>query len=209
VVATGSPGAISDFESVIFTTPLNALTQDGRSGFWLFYPSAGPTGEVTTDPADASNSVVRFAWPGSTVAWAGVALQFLADGDETYDASAYAGVRFKIKGYVDSVAQPQTVTFSVISAETQTAALGGCLPAGQEIDNFDKTITLGSSSSPETSFQQFDLLWGDLDLPNWSTPAGYPLPTQPAVDKLMLIEWGVDQDATDVEIYLDDVELIE
>jgi len=209
VAATGSPGFMYDFESVSFDAAQDPGSQDGRSGGWYFYPTAGATGEVAVDPADAGNSVALFSAMPTTPAWAGISVQFLDETGAAYDASAYAGVRFRVKGHVDSTAEPGIVTFNVVSTATQSAEFGGCLPTGQELDKFHKEIDLGSSTSPTTDFVDYELTWDQLDAPAWSTPDNYPLPDQIAVDRLLLLDWGIHQDATDFAIYLDDVELIE
>jgi hypothetical protein len=131
-------------------------------------------------------------------AWAGVTLAFLGGNGAgaCYDASAYKGIRFKIRGNITASDFPGTVFVSLITAETQTQKYGGDLKG--EGGHFNKQIMI------TPAWQTVSLTWADFGKPTWGDTATL---TQIALGKMQAIDWGVSNMATSFDFDLDDIEL--
>jgi len=131
-------------------------------------------------------------------AWAGVTLAFLGGNGAgaCYDASAYKGIRFKIRGNIAASDFPGTVFVSLITAETQTQKYGGDLKG--EGGHFNKQIKVTAD------WQTISIAWTDLMKPTWGDTATL---TQLALGKMQAIDWGVSNMATTFDFDLDDIEL--
>ena len=145
---------------------------------------------------EGANTVLRYA--GSGLGWSGVTLAFLGgDGAGTcYDATAYQGVRFRMKGTSTSSAELNgKLRLSLVTAETQTKVYGGDLDGegGHFYVDFSLAADWGS----------FEVRFDQLNPPNWGDTLSL---TTFAVSKLQSLDFGVDENA-DFEIFLDDIEL--
>ena len=114
-----------------------------------------------------------------------------------YDASAYTGLRFRIRGNVTSSDELNgKVIVSLVTAETQTTALGGDLDGMGGHFNLQVDIT--------DSWQTVDIPWANFNTPTWGDSLSL---TSLALAKLQAIDWGVSNQASTFEIFLDDIEL--
>ncbi len=196
VVGSGSPGQMDDLERPAeeFQVLPNPSQADGRTGSWSWYPQQADVAMVN----EGGNTVLRYAG-NNLAAWTGVTLAFLGgNGAGTcYDASAYQGIRFKIRGSVQSPdTLNNTVILSVVTAETQSRVFGGDLDG--EGGHFNRLITL----TPE--FQTVSITWAELNMPTWGATSTL---TSVAQDKLQALDWGISNMATSFEVFIDDVEL--
>jgi hypothetical protein len=111
---------IQSFES----RELGVLPFDDRTG--VFYPFQGSDleFECTGDPQNCVALCIRGELDGGGYPIAGIGFNFRSDGamSETYDASAYAGVRFKIKASAPSNA---AIRVDVPTVDTQPPTFGG------------------------------------------------------------------------------------
>jgi hypothetical protein len=196
VVGEGSPGLMDDLERPPeeFQQLPNPAQGDGRTGSWSWYPQ-----DVTVEQVmEGDNTVLRYA--GDDVgAWTGVTLAFLGgNGAGTcYDASAYTGIRFQLKGTVSSPDELNgKVILSLVTAETQTKTYGGDLDG--EGGHFHKQVDVPAD------WQTIEIPWTDFDTPTWGDTLSL---TDLAVGKLQAVDWGVTNQATTFEIFLDDIEL--
>ncbi len=196
VVGTGAPGMMDDLERPPeqFQVLPNPSQGDGRDGTWSWYPQ-----NVSVELfADGANNVIRYA--GSNLgAWTGVTLAFLGGNGAgaCYDGSAYQGLRFKIKGSVNTSDELNgKAIVSLVTAETQTRVYGGDLNG--EGGHFNKQIDV------TTSWQTLELRWADFDKPTWGATTAL---SAVAVTKLQAIDWGISDKATTFELFIDDVEL--
>lgn len=172
----------------------NPSAADGRTGNWSWYPQ-NATVEIAKE---ATNSVLHFA--GKNLArYAGATLGFMGGNGAgaCYDASAYKGVRFKIKGRNTALEFDGKVIVSLVTAETQSRRYGGDHKG--DGGHFFKAVPLTSD------WQTVSLLWSDFTAPAFGTP---PLPTAPAITKVQCLDFGMTPTSTDFEIFLDDLELI-
>jgi len=201
VVGTGKDGHMDTLErekDLLQTLP-NPQQADGRTGSWSNYP-----GNALIDlKADgALNNVLNFKG-GRLNAWAGVTLAFLGgNGAGTcYDASAYKGVKFRIRGNVTTTDTfNNTVFVSFVTAETQSRRYGGDYLDADMMGtgHFNKQIKI----TPE--WQTIMIPWTDLAKPTWGPSAQFP---GVALGKMQAIDWGVSDKATTFDFDLDDIEL--
>jgi hypothetical protein len=173
----------------------NPQQRDGRTGSWSWYPG----GAVGVIAMDGANRVLK--WSGGNLgAWAGVTLAFLGGNGagSCYDASAYQGIRFKIKGSVmaNDIMLDGKVVVSLVTAETQTQKYGGDLKG--EGGHFNKIVPVTST------WTTVSIPWAELGKPTWGATAALPAL---AVGKLQAIDWGISNMTTAFDIYLDDIEL--
>ncbi len=204
VVGSGSPGLMDDLERAPedFWCLPNPAQGDGRTGTWTWFPY--PDGSEAELVDDGGDGVVR--WTGVDLGtWANIALALLGvDGAGTcYDARAYRGIRFDIKGSVvvpppDPDELADKVMLSVVSAQTRGRLWGGDLDG--EGEHFHKQLSV------TTSWQTVELVWDELDAPTWGDTVGLDAV---ADDELQAIDWSVSEQATSFEVYLDDIALIE
>ncbi|MCA9640543.1 MAG: polysaccharide deacetylase family protein [Myxococcales bacterium] len=196
VIGSGSPGNMDDLErdSTEFQVLPNPSQGDGRDGTWSWYPQNVDVQLY----ADGTNHVLRYA--GSNLgAWTGVTLAFLGGNGAgaCYDGSAYQGLRFKIKGSVNTSDELNgKAIVSLVTAETQTRVYGGDLNG--EGGHFNKQIAVTSA------WQTVEIRWSDFDKPTWGPTTAL---SAVAVKKLQAIDWGISDKATAFELFIDDVEL--
>ena len=211
VVAAGSPGMVANFENG--ETCATPLMGDGRVGSWSVYgPFGTPQCTVLQDPTDSGNSVIQLldvVTPPTADNWTGISVAFIDDDGSTYDASEYLGVAFRIRGHVASNEDAGIVTFSVVTAETQADDWGGCLPPDVSMGHFHTKIVVGENSAAASDWIDVSVTWSNLLGPLWAEPPSTTIPSTVAVTKLLGLEWSVDQFVSDVDVYIDDVELIE
>jgi len=195
-VGTGSPGTMDDLERDALELQIlpNPSQADNRDGSWSWYPQAA-TVEIVDD---GGNNVLNYRGQ-SLNAWTGTTLAFLGgNGAGTcYDASAYSGIRFRIKGNVTATDNlTGQVIVSMITAETQSQLYGGDLDGSGGHFNTIVPVT--------NSWQTHQFTWAQLNSPTWGDTLGL---TSLAVAELQAIDWGVTNAATSFDIYLDDIEL--
>jgi hypothetical protein len=220
VVGTGTPGNMDNLE---FSDPSefqalpNARQADGRDGSWAWYPE-NVSVTVEVDPASATNHALHFVAAGSTLPVsdaatgeresAGVTLAFLGGNGAgaCYDASAYQGVRFKIKGTATADNQGwgmgNKVTLAFVTAATQTSTYGGDSPA--EVGHYNYLVDLSTAA---TTWQTVEVRFddGNIRLP-WNCGANMQACAALAVNKLQALDWGL-QTGQDLNIWIDDIEL--
>jgi hypothetical protein len=195
VTGTGSPGKMDDLQRPVeeFQVLPNPSQGDGRDGSWSWYPQTAKV-EVASE---GSNQYVRYTGTALN-AWSGVTLAFLNSNGagSCYDASAYQGIRFKIKGTVNDSMLANKVILSVVTAEAQTRVYGGDLNG--EGGHFNKQISLTSS------WQTVSITWAELQKPTWGATMSLPAVAQ---KKLQALDFGVSNTASSFDISLDDLEL--
>lgn len=196
VVGSGSPGLMDDLERPPEELQIlpNPAQGDGRDGSWSWYPQNVEVGIVD----DGGNGVLRYAGDALD-AWSGLTLAFLGgNGAGTcYDASAYTGLRFRIRGNVSTPDELNgKVILSMVTAETQTQVFGGDLDGMG--GHFNLQIDVPADwTTVEVPFSMFNVpVWGDTTGLNAL-----------ALGKLQAIDWGVANTASTFEIWVDDIEL--
>ena len=178
-----------------FQAALDLSAQADPQATWTWYPEVA-TGERVQEPG---NVAVRFA--GRSLAqWAGLTLGFVdAHGDTScFDARVHRGVRFRVRGSVRSADEfDGKILFALISAETRLRTYGGDLkePGG----HFHRILSL----TPE--WQQVEIRWDGFSPPVWGGSLSLK---QPAVGKLLALEWILSDQASSFEIFVDDVEFV-
>jgi hypothetical protein len=198
VKGVGHPGRMDDLERP--TTELQLLPNpsegDGRNGSWSWYP---PNASVKIVQDGFTNNALRYSG-GNLGRWSGATLAFIGGNGagSCYDATAYQGVRFRIKGFV-TTADRTLVNKSVvtlITAQTQTRKLGGDLNG--EGGHFHKVIPV----APE--WQTVEIPFSQFERPTWGLTTMY---TDLALDRMQAIDFGVSDVASNFELYIDDIEL--
>jgi hypothetical protein len=173
----------------------NPAQGDGRTGSWSWYPVNATSANIVRE---GDNGYLRFT--GANVgAFAGATLAFLGGNGagSCYDASAYKGVRFKVRGSVaatDSFAG--AIIVSLITAATQTQKYGGDLK-GQG-GHFHKIIDVSSE------WRTVELKFSDFEPPNFGDSLGM---TQLAITKMQALDFGIGSSATKFDVSLDDIAL--
>ncbi|MEM7160075.1 MAG: polysaccharide deacetylase family protein [Myxococcota bacterium] len=195
VVGSGSPGCMDDFERPPeeFQVLPNPSQCDGRDGSWSWYPQTADVEMVD----DGGNTVLRYAGNGLG-AWTGATLAFLGgNGAGTcYDASAYTGLRFRIRGQITGGDPAGGMIVSFVTAETQTQVFGGDLEG--EGGHFHSIVT------PSAAWTTVEIPFSSLNTPAWGDSAGF---TEFADGKLQVIDFGISNTATSFELFFDDIEL--
>ncbi len=197
VVGTGGNGMMDDLERPEdeFQVLPNPAQGDGRTGSWSWYPQNA--GVEMTD--DGGNTVVSYA--GTDLGgWSGLTLAFLGGNGAgaCYDAGAYSGLQFRIKGTVLSGDELDgKIILSLVTAETQAQAYGGDLDGEGGHFNYQVTLT--------DAWQTVTLTWDQFNPPTWGDTANL---TELAVEKMQAIDWGVSNQASSFQIYVDDIELL-
>lgn len=196
VAGTGAPGRMDDLER-----PANQLKvlpnpgqADARTGSWSWYPPSA----VGAISEDGDNHVLRFSG-GNQARWSGIALAFLGGNGAgaCYDASAYTGLRFRIRGSVASADDLDgQVVLSLITADTQSRRRGGDLDG--EGGHFQTRVEVTAD------WREVSVAWSDLQPPEWGVTRDR---TVFAVDKLQAIDWGISDMASEFAIEIDDIEL--
>jgi peptidoglycan/xylan/chitin deacetylase (PgdA/CDA1 family) len=198
VAGTGTQGRMDNFERDAASLQIlpNPGQADGRNGSWSWHP----TNTMARIVPEGRGHVLQYTGmrPGR---WSGVTLAFLGgNGAGTcYDARAYSGIRFKVKGSIqtpDNALNSGKVIVSLISAETQSQRFGGDLKGegGHFYAAVEVTPNWTVVSIPFTDFRQ----------PTWGVTANL---MQAALSKLQAIDWGSTDGSAIFELYFDDVEL--
>ena len=195
VTGNGSDGAMDDLERPVeeFQVLPNPSQADGRDGSWSWYPQTAEVGMVS----EGSGTVLRYG--GNNLgAWTGVTLAFLGgNGAGTcYDAGAYTGLRFDIKGNVTSSDLGGQVILSLVTAETQTQLYGGDLDGAG--GHFNTLVPVSSA------WNTVEVAFNSLNSPTWGDTTSL---NALAVEKLQAIDWGISNQATSFEVFLDNIEL--
>lgn len=196
VTGTGSPGNMDDLERdpEEFQVLPNPSQADGRDGSWSWYPQ-----DATVEMYDDGGNTVLHYTGTNLNAWTGATLAFLGgNGAGTcYDANAYTGLQFDIMGTVNSADElAGQVIISMVTAETQSQTYGGDLD-GQG-GHFHTIIPVSQS------WETVSITWEELNEPTWGASMGFP---SLALDQMQAIDWGITDQATDFEVFIDNVEL--
>jgi hypothetical protein len=220
VTGTGEDGAMDDLEGrtpdLLYELP-NPEQADGRDGSWSGYPGE-TTIEMSTTEGNPGNSLHFVAEPssyGDGGEYVGVTLAFLGGNGagSCYDGSVYTGIQFDIKGKatIDPSVDwwpADNVTVSIVTAETQTQALGGDAPcqfghysAFAPISADWTTVTIKFSEFVESNYTGSECK--DLDPPILDKPSK-PL----ALTKLQAIDWGFPDASSGIDIYIDNVKMV-
>ncbi len=174
----------------------NPGQRDGRDGTWSWYP---PATVAATILQEGSNRLLRYAAQGLGGS-AGVALAFLggSGAGSCYDATAYRGLRFRIRGSAssDSPAAAGKVIVSLVTAETQSLRYGGDLRGSG--GHFHAEVPVSRE------WRQVSLTWERFRPPTWGDTAAM---TRLALGKLQAIDWGISREVSTFQIDLDDIEL--
>jgi peptidoglycan/xylan/chitin deacetylase (PgdA/CDA1 family) len=199
VRGAGGAGRMDDLErppEQLQTLP-NSAQRDRRDGTWSWYP---PFTLGASIREEGRNRTLRYA-AHDLGASAGVVLAFMgaSGAGSCYDASAYKGVRFRIRGGAasDDPAARDKVVVSLVSAETQALKYGGDRGGGPG-GHFHAHVPL----TPD--WKQVSLTWSQFAAPTWGETAGL---TRPALTKLQAVDWGIPKEVSSFEINLDDIEL--
>jgi peptidoglycan/xylan/chitin deacetylase (PgdA/CDA1 family) len=161
---------------------------------WTFYPGAA----ALTRQAEGAAVLGRFAgralgtWSGATFVFSG------PDGaGACYDARAHTGLRFRLRGRVESPDELSgKAVVSLVTAETRAQVFGGDLKG--EGGHFHALVNV----TPD--WQTVEIPWSALRKPTWGDTVGLEAP---ALGKLQAVDWGVTASATAFELDLDDIEL--
>jgi hypothetical protein len=198
VKGRGAPGKMDDLERP--TTELQLLPNpsqgDGRNGSWSWYP---PNAQVKIVQDGRINNALRYSG-GNLGRWSGVTLAFIGGNGAgiCYDATAYKGIRFRIRGNVltpDKTLENKAIV-TLVSAPTQTRKLGGDLNG--EGGHFHKVVPV----SPE--WETIEVRWEEFERPAWGVSTTV---MQLPLDKLQAVDWGVSDRSTQFELFIDDIEL--
>ncbi len=199
VRGSGMPGRMDDFErepAALQVLP-NPGQGDGRSGSWSWHPPQSTGATIVTE---GRNRVLRFegARPGK---WSGVTLAFIGGNGagSCYDVRAYRGLRFKVKGTVESPDNPSLagkIIVSLVSAETQSKKFGGDLTG--EGGHFNAVVEIGPA------WTEVSLDFASFGKPTWGDSMSA---ATLALDKLQAIDWGTTEKNAVIDLYLDDVTL--
>ena len=205
VKGTGMPGRMDNLERSMANLQVlpNPSQGDGRTGSWSWYPQ---TVSVTIDQETPTNKALKYS--GAVMGnWTGATLAFLGgNGAGTcYDATAYKGIKFRIRGKVDAPTDNLLngrVAVSLITAETQIQKYGGDLkdPTGMGGGHFN-------FFAPVTAeWATVELTWDKFQRPTWGATTGLMMP---ALTKLQAIDFGISDKAVSFEVFIDDIELIQ
>lgn len=187
VGGAGSP-LIDDFEDGNVTT----LEHDGRAGTWFFYDDAtggARTDSVELDPqGERSGRVLSFATQGFTDWGSGFGVGFnWNSGQCTYDASAYDGVEFWLRG-------EGTARVTLQNLSVRPIALGGRCPVDAAcFDSHGVDLTL-----PPT-WTHFRLAFSEFEQAGWGTNVG---PLDAGALYVLEFQFG---SVVDHSLWLDDV----
>jgi hypothetical protein len=201
VVGQGSPGLMDNLErsTELLQILPNPSQGDGRNGSWSWYPGNSLV-KIMQD--GRYNNAIRFMG-GENKRWSGVTLAFLGGNGAggCYDGSAYKGIRFKVKGFVETPdpTMRDKVLVSVVTAETQTRRLGGDLDG--DGGHFHKAASLSLSE-----WQTYEMAWTEFETPTFGASSSLK---ELAIKKLQAVDWGVVNTATKFEIWVDDIELFQ
>ena len=176
-VSKGSFLSLDDFEGApVVATPtapagIRWASRDGRTGSWTPVFPAGLTSvklEVArTDTAGGSpNSTQAIHFTGGPAMWSPTLL--LPMGSNCYDASAYGGITFWMKGA--AAAGNNKVKFSLHTPVSEPIANGGvCVDNGQCYSHFAKIVDV------TPGWTKYTIPWSDFAMTWCATPTP-PIP---------------------------------
>ncbi len=161
VVASGTALTLHNFEDAGEKADhLAAFFADKRAGEWweAHFPDNGATASLAVQPSTGASPSSAYALhfsgtaPGGWGATAGIAIS------DCYDASAYSGIGFSIKG--NPAAGNSWIKFSVHTPVSEPEPAGGCSAAdeaaGKCRDHFAVQVPLTNS------WVRHNLTWADL-----------------------------------------------
>jgi hypothetical protein len=198
LASCGASGLVDDLEDG--SSQIRVVA--GRSGYWYtFADHAGTTvspvegGQFDMSPGGVNGSKFAAHMHGrvgyGTVVFGGMGLN-LVDPKGPYDASKYKGVGFWAKKGPEGTGR---VRFKIPDSSTDASG-GVCRDCSND---FGVEIELGEV------WQHFAFLWRGLkQLPDWGSPR--PRAIKPS--KLFGMQWQVNQQGADFDIWVDDVEFI-
>jgi peptidoglycan/xylan/chitin deacetylase (PgdA/CDA1 family) len=198
VRAAGGDGRMDDLErppEQLQQLP-NPGQRDGRTGTWSWYPPGALAAGIRSEEGNRS---LRYARSGLHAS-AGVVLAFVgaSGAGSCYDATAYQGVRFRIRGTVESndPVWKGKVILSLVTAETASVRYGG-----------DRRGTGGHfhvEIPVSDAWQEVTVPFSRFQRPTWGDTARL---TQLALGKLQAIDWGVAKEVSGFSFDLDDLRL--
>jgi predicted chitinase len=201
-VSKGGFITLDDFEGPpTVATPLLAIglhwpDQDGRTGSWQQFSAATPPARLevaatdTTGGSPASKQAIHFTGGPGTFG----ATMALPMGNNCYDASAYDGVSFWLKG--NPAAGTTRVHFNVQTPVSEPVASGGACVSGCS-DHFEKIVDV------TPTWTQYRIKWTDLTLCGSPTPA---IPTGFEPHKMILsLSFSQDDKTKGFDFFVDDI----
>jgi hypothetical protein len=201
-VATGSPGLIDDLDDGDMWIPLN----DGRRGDWIVSADGTGTQTPTAAPVECDESYLFTPQDGQACVRGGgftswgvyliLDLNWADCRSCPYDASAYHGVRFTLRGTVTAA----RMVFAITIAETVPTEYGGTCTT----DCYNHYhIPLTPTAEPQTITVQFSEL---------SQAAGWGMVVPWNPREMLALTWGVVDDSgsgsASFDFCVDDVEFI-
>ncbi len=163
-VSKGGFLTLDDFEiapTSTFPIGIHHASRDGRTGGWTQF--ASPQGKLevavtdTTGGSQNSTKALHYAGPAGTFE----ATLALPMGTNCYDASAYEGISFWIKGNPD--AGNAKIKFNMHTPVTEPATSGGACTAGC-YDHFGKVVDVTSG------WTRHVIKWADLTQTSCTKP---------------------------------------
>jgi hypothetical protein len=200
-IAVGQGGflTLDDFEGTPTATApigINWASRDGRTGAWTQY--ASPAGKLETAVTDTAGGA-----PGSKQAlhYSGAAGTFEATlalpmGSSCYDAAAYDGISFWVKG--NPGAGNDKIKFNVHTPVSEPMATGGACTAGC-YDHFGKIITL-TPGWTKVAIKWTDLARTSCKPPTPAIPDGF----EPA-RQIVAFSFSVTDTTKGYDYWIDDV----
>lgn len=196
-VAVGDKPLIDDFNDgdLLIIHPEEG-TEDGRAGEFYAAENGAPTIE---NPGTELHFSVNAAG-----AWASFGIPVA----ECYDAAAYAGVRFKIKGTAKNggtdITNPIKFVLATPPTTPEPAGTCPCPDTGVCAACYDAFGYFVPSLNP-TEYATVEVLWGQLKQGGWgnAAPPGYL-----AQKEIIELAWGMGTDTGEYDVYLDDVEFM-
>jgi predicted chitinase len=177
--STGGFFTLDDFEgtpsSGLATVPLNWPSRDGRIGSWHSYAATGATATIAIAAAGSGgspDSKQAIHYSGTTGSYGATLSLSLT----CYDASAYDGISFWVKG--TAAAGNAQVRFNVQTPVTEPVVSGGVCTAGC-YGHFGKTIDLTAG------WTRYKIPWADLRMPSCAPPTP-PIPAKFDPQKMIL-----------------------
>jgi hypothetical protein len=187
-VGTGGWWPIDDFERDELEFQPHELP------LWNFYPDTASIERVK----EGAGAFMRFSGRGLK-AWSGASYMFTGreGAGICYDVTAHTGIRFKIRGVVESGDEfANKVFLSLVTAETRARLYGGDLEGAGGHFNFVVNVSRG--------WQKIEVPWSSFVGPTWGDTAKLE---KPALTKVQGFDWAVAASATRFEVDFDDLEL--
>jgi hypothetical protein len=132
-------------------------------------------------------------------AWSGASYMFTGRDNAgiCYDVTAHTGVRFKIRGAVESSDEfAGKVFLSLITSETRAQVYGGDLEGGGGHFNFVLDVS--------RDWRKVEVPWSSFARPTWGDTAKLETP---ALRRVQGFDWAISSTAARFEVDFDDLEL--